>query len=399
MIRLIRIVCSFVIAKGNFRSAETWAVPKACGNERLPCDSRSSGDPGKMAKYWIPAFAGITACRSVKWGGILENHSTGRIILSFLLVCSLAAFGSASFGQDPSAGIEEILAAARSACEESRFKDAVELYTAAIKQADKQSPLYTERGAACEMSNHPQRAIEDYKKAIETDPNNYTAMVKLAEMYERRPQDFAEALDLYRRALELDPRPESKDNLRTNIAILENRLRPEDSSAVRCWHAGNRKMAAGDLYRAEVYYSKAIRLDPLMFQAHFSRGLLRARAGYLQHALKDFEEAVRISPTLRGAYIQKGLAHQQLRNTEEAGKDFEHAAKLDPRDPNALFHYAKFLEETRDAAGALEYYNLALARNPKPDLRRMIQDRISALGSLRRPDSVKDSQQKDRNLW
>jgi tetratricopeptide (TPR) repeat protein len=321
-----------------------------------------------------------------------------RLALALLLGWA-AACSSVSFGQGPAVGTEELLSAARNACGESRFRDAVELYTAAIKQADKQSPSYTERGAACEMINHPQRAIEDYKKAIETDPDNYAAMEKLAEMYERRPQDFAEALQLYRRALELDPRPESKENLRTNIAILENRLRPEDSSAVRCWHAGNRKMAAGDPYRAEVFYSKAIRLDPLMFQAYFSRGLIRARAGHPRHALKDFEETVRISPTLRGAYIQKGLANQQLGNSEQAGKDFEHAAKLDPRDPNALFHYAKFLEETREVAAALEYYDLAIERNPKSDLRKQIQDRISALGSVRKSDATKQSRQKDKNLW
>ena len=123
------------------------------------------------------------------------------------------------------------------------------------------------------------------------------------------------------------------------------------------------------------------------------------KAGYVKEALKDFEETVRISPTLRGAYIEKGLANQRLGNAEQAQKDFENAAKMDPRDPYALFYCAGALEAKKEFQDALQYYNEAITRNPKPDLRKLIQERISALGAIPKPELTKTPGKKVKDLW
>ncbi len=94
-----------------------------------------------------------------------------------------------------------------------------------------------------------------------------------------------------------------------------------------------------------------------------------------------------------------GLARQKLGNAEQAGKDFERAVKVDPRDPSALFHYAKFLEDGLNAEEALRYYCLAMERNPKPDLRKLIHERISALDTTRNSDVKRQKRQKERTLW
>ncbi len=294
---------------------------------------------------------------------------------------------------------DETLASAKSAFSEGRFRDAVGLYSQAMKQDANQSSLYFERGTAYEMINQHQKAIEDFKKSLELDPANYNAMESLAEIYELRSGRFDDALQLYRRALEMAPEPASRARLQTNIAILENRLQPDDNSPVRSWHLGNIKTAAGDLPKAERFYTKAIRMDPLMFQAYFSRGLLRMKAGYVKEALKDFEETVKISPTLRGAYIEKGLANQRLGNAEQAHQDFENAARMDPRDPYALFYYAGALETKKEFQDALQYYNEAMTRNPKPDLRKLIQERIAALGTIPKAELTKNPGKKVKDLW
>jgi tetratricopeptide (TPR) repeat protein len=162
---------------------------------------------------------------------------------------------------------------------------------------------------------------------------------------------------------------------------------------------GNIKAASGDYSKAERHYTRAILLDPSMFQAYFSRGLLRMKAGYIEDALKDFEETVRISPSMRGAYIQKGLANQKLGKVEQSHRDFENAATMDPRDPYALFYYAGALEARKEPLDALNYYNQALTRNPKPELRKLIQERISALGSVHGPESSKNPQKRTKDLW
>ncbi|MBI5251391.1 MAG: tetratricopeptide repeat protein [Desulfomonile tiedjei] len=322
-------------------------------------------------------------------------HSFNRVVIPALFVCLFPVLGAVSH----SLAAEGIASSAKNAFDEGRFRDAVELYSQVIKQDANVSSLYFERGAAYEMINQTQKAVEDFKKSIELDPANHKAMESLAEIYERRFRRFDDALQLYRKAHELTSVHDSKERLLWNIAILENRLQPDDASPVRCWRLGNIKMAAGEFSRAEVFYSKAIRMDPMMFQAYFSRGLLRLKAGYIHEALKDFEATVRISPSLRGAYIQKGLANQQLGNAEQAHKDLENAARMDPGDPYASFYHGVVLEAKNQPQDALQSYHEAITRNPKLDLRKLIQERIAVLGSAQKRESSKNLKREIKDLW
>jgi tetratricopeptide (TPR) repeat protein len=315
---------------------------------------------------------------------------------SRLLVAAILLYSLISSALEPSFADHS---SAKSAFSEGRFKDAAALYSQAIKHSGGDSLLYLERGKAYEMINDHQKAAEDFKKAMELDAGNYEAVESLAELYEHQPGRLNDALQMYRRALKVAPERQSKKRLQENIAILENRFQPDEHSAVRCWHLGNIKNAAGDFAKAERYYTKAIRLDPEMFQAYFSRGLARMKTGLVMDALKDFEETVKISPSLRGAYIQKGLANQQLGNTEQSHRDFENAVTMDPRDPYALFHYAGSLETRKEFQEALQYYNEALTRNPKPDLRKLIQERLSALGPVDKLKSSRNPPKKTKDLW
>ncbi|AFM24787.1 tetratricopeptide repeat protein [Desulfomonile tiedjei] len=294
---------------------------------------------------------------------------------------------------------QELVGRAQRAFSEGSYRESLDLYSRALNKNPSQSSLYAERGEVFEMLNQPQKAIDDYRKALHFDPSNRDAMKRLAGMYEQKPATFAEALQLYRRALNGETNTESKNQLLTSIAILQNRLQPEDASAVRCWHLGNQAVLRGDYTAAESLYTKAIALDPMMFQAYYSRGLLNSKADRFAEALGDFEQTVRISPTLRGAYVQKGLANLRLGNAEAARRDFEEAARVDPRDPNALYHFAVVLEERQDYDAALEKCHEALGRRPDHELRKSIQEKISRLELRRRSQPASKRTRHPRALW
>lgn len=294
---------------------------------------------------------------------------------------------------------QELVARAQRAFSGGSYRESLDLYSSAIKKNSSQGSLYAERGEVFEMLNQPQKAIEDYKRALQLDSSNRDAMKRLAGMFEQKSATFPEALRLYRRALSAETNPESKNQLLTSIAILQNRLQAEDASAVRCWHLGNQAALRGDYSAAESLYAKAIALDPMMFQAYYSRGLLHFKADRFAEALGDFEQTVRISPTLRGAYVQKGLANLRLGNTEAARRDFEEAARVDPRDPKALYHFAAVLEEHQDYDAAMEKCHEALGRRPEHELRKLIQEKISRLELKRGSQSAKNRTRHPRSLW
>jgi tetratricopeptide (TPR) repeat protein len=254
---------------------------------------------------------------------------------------------------------------------------------------------------AHEMLNRPEKAAEEYRKAIEADPGNYRAMENLAAIFERDGAKISEAIELYKKALALDPRQEWKDHCAACIVMLESRLRPEDASAVGCWNLGNRKALAGDDRGAEAMYTRAINLDPGLFQAYFSRGLLRLKSERLQDALADFDETARIAPRLRGAFIQHGLVHEKLGNIAQAGQSFERAAANDPHDPEAWFHLGRMREYSKEYLSAMECYQEALGQRPKPELGKLIRDRVSAVWTLGNFDAKKNSPtlKRLRELW
>lgn len=267
---------------------------------------------------------------------------------------------------------EEIIDAAEKAFTESRYQEAVKLYS---KIPDNSGAL-TGRATAYECLQMPQKAADDYQKAIQLDPANYRAMENLAGLCERDGNYVKEALSLYKTALTLDPRAEWRENIHVWIAVLERRLRHETESAVAIWQRGNEKALEDKIEEAESLYTQSMEMNPNMFQAYFRRGIIRFNSGRYDEAEKDFSDTVKLSPGFRGAYVFKGLANEQLGRMKEAEKDFELAVKHDSHDPEANFHIARMFENSRDYESARTHYNEALLRRPSPELRRLVHQRL-----------------------
>ena len=256
---------------------------------------------------------------------------------------------------------------------EDRFQDSVALFSSALKICPIDGSIYCGRGMAHEMINQDKKAVCDYHKALEIDPENYEAMENLAGIYERRGDRITEAIGLYKRALILDPRPAWKETLPVWIAMLQTRVLPETATAVGCWNVANRRTGAGKTEEAESLYSRAINLDPSFYQAYFSRGLIRLKTRDLKGALADFEHTGSLAPFSRGWLAQRGIVHKLMGNPEKALEDLQQAVTLDPTDPLALYELATMLEEKKEFRAASELYQKALKLRPDPNLRRLIQ--------------------------
>lgn len=326
-------------------------------------------------------------------------ETAGRLLMIAAALAVVFCALTDSYAQDPKSVRPgtSAMELADHAYRDGRFQDALTLYS----QVPDRSSSFFCCGMAHEMLNRPEKAAEEYRKAIEADPGNYRALENLAGIYERDGGKISEAVTLYRQALALDPRPEWKEQCAAAIAMLESRLRPEDASAIGCWHLGNKKALAGDDRSAEILYTRAIDLDPDLFQAYFTRGLLKVKLGNLQDALTDFDETVRLAPRLRGAGIQQGLIHEKMGRLVEAGKSFERAAANDPRDPEVWYHLGRVREEAKDYQSAMECYQEALGLKPKPELGKLIRERVSAVWTLGNFHAKKNSAtlKKLRELW
>jgi tetratricopeptide (TPR) repeat protein len=325
---------------------------------------------------------------TAKGSGFLIVLRVVRRCWTALLLIAMAGIIPASWAQGqappPPMDRDALIAAADSARDEGRFSDAVRLYSRAEKTFGSDPRLFRGRGMARGMLNEDSKASEDFKLAVQADASDYQSVEHLAGIYERGGTHIQEAIMLYKRALDLDPRPHMKANLAAWIAMLESRLRPDDATAVGCWHLGNEKAQKGDSTSAESLYSRAIELNPHFYQAYFSLGLVHFKAGDAGAALADFEQTVRMAPDFAQAFLQRGLAREQLGNPTEAREDFARAAKMDPRDPAALYHCARTLESDDDEDTVMRLYRDALRFRPSPELAAAIREKLSALLALPR---------------
>jgi tetratricopeptide (TPR) repeat protein len=349
----------------------------------------------------LELLCGVKSCVI---GGARVVQLSARVASALLglLIVTLSIHAQAQTPDKPSSETDRdaVIRAAEEANNEGRFQDAVRLYSRAEKEFQADAALYRGRGTAHEMLNEDRKAVEDFITAIRKDSADYQAMEGLAGIYERGGKHMAEAIELYRRAAKLDPRPEWKDKLTTWIAMLESRSRPEEGSSVGCWHVGNEKAHKRDAEAAEAWYTKALDLNPRMFQAYYSRGLLRLRNGDAAAALADFEQTVHICPEFAQGFLYRGVAYERLGKPKEAREDVDRALTLDPRDPAVVYHLARMSEEGTDAEAVLKLYETALKLRPSPELATLIRERMAGLRGqvgIRKKDSsaAKDA----KPLW
>ncbi len=284
---------------------------------------------------------------------------------------------SSSAGQDEQ--VRSAVSFAEKAFSEGRFGDAIRLYSDAIRLSPNESSLYLGRGMSSEMAGNTTKAAADYHKALERDPHNYRAMENLAGICERSRKRRAEAIELYRKALALDPRPEWQENLAVWIEMLGSVSKHGPASAVALWHRGNKEAAQGNFERAEESYAESLALNPLLYQAHFSLGLLRTKRGDFRSAISHFDRVLEIDPRFTRALVRRGLALEALGKPEAARQDFRRATLISPREVEPHYHLGRMLEHAGDYEAALASYERALKLRPKPKVAGPIRERISKL--------------------
>jgi tetratricopeptide (TPR) repeat protein len=112
---------------------------------------------------------------------------------------------------------------------------------------------------------------------------------------------------------------------------------------------GNAYLAKGDLDRAIVDFTEAIRLDPKYAEAYYNRGTAYATKGDREsavgdffesngdypHAVADYDEAIRLKPNLAEAYYGRGhVLSQNFPKGDrwgQAAANFDEAIRLNPK--------------------------------------------------------------------
>lgn len=212
-------------------------------------------------------------------------------------------------------------------------------------------------------------AAEFYREILVREPNDLTAMLELANVYERNGQ-FEYARGLLMRAASIEPR---------NADIVERRERVDRQLAAALDDEVNVMMAQGNYEGAIPKLALRITIGPESDALYFRRARCLLETGRLDAAVGDLEAAIRIDPQERYYEMRTRILTDEIdRRTDEMLEQAHGAAAAGDRDgaltlladvldldPDNARAQAEFLRLSRDATPAPSP-TAALAQKPRP---------------------------------
>lgn len=219
--------------------------------------------------------------------------------------------------------------------ERGEYGLAIRRYSQAIDSGElsqqELSIAYFNRGNAWSNKGKYTRAITDYTKAIEIDPEYADAYHKRALAwkkkgnYKRAVADYKKAANEYR-----------KDSIATITRVIE--IDPKNAEAY--FHRGNVWYDKGDYNNAIADYTQAIEIDPQYAKAYNKRGIAWKKQGNYDKAVADYTQAIDINAKNPIYYYNRGLAWENKGDYNSAIADYTKTLKIDPKEVDAYNNLA-----------------------------------------------------------
>ncbi|MDY6901246.1 MAG: tetratricopeptide repeat protein [Cyanobacteriota bacterium] len=252
----------------------------------------------------------------------------------------------------------------------SDYKQAIKLFSQAIRINPEYSSAYNLRGDAYYRLGNYEKSQQDSSAAIRSNPNDANAYYDRAfSLY--LAGEFNGAIIDYNQAIKLNPdfanayygRALARYEIQENDKAIEDlnqaiAINPKLTSAYFQRGIVHREMQ--DKLKAIKDFDKAIKINPKYAEAYYERGKTRYALNEKPTAKEDFSKVIELDSTYIDAYIARADIHTDLGYPKQAYEDYEKAIEMNPEDPKAYIHRGKYRFKMRDIEGAIENYNQAI---------------------------------------
>ena len=192
-------------------------------------------------------------------------------------------------------------------------------------------------------------AIQEYTNALELNPNNFTAHLKLGFLLYNVKQMHEQGMAHYRKALRLDPNDPcihhdlgmallhqgkfdpAIGHLSTALRGMPHGLDKQYSAARMHESLGTALSYSGKSAEAAAHLAEAVRLEPDNAQAHYTLAITLAEQGQLDRVLAHYSKAVSLKPDIDTSPVLHhllGTNYAQQRRFREAVLAEEKALNL-----------------------------------------------------------------------
>jgi tetratricopeptide (TPR) repeat protein len=225
------------------------------------------------------------------------------------------------------------------------FADAERALTRALELNPKHADTYCQRGEVYPRFSQYDRALADFEKAAELDPNNPWRHIKLAtflyvDAQDEQVRDYDRALHHAKEAVRLAP----------DSAICQATLG-------RAHWCANR-----DHERALTHLTKAIELDPSYAWAHVIRCIVYLHTGKHEEAVQSADRAIELGLKV---FANRAEAYQAAKQFDKALADYKLAEDIYPNDMYIYAHRSDIYLARKQYEAALAELNKAVELQPR----------------------------------
>src|SRR5262245_47992771 len=269
---------------------------------------------------------------------------------------------------------------------------AVAVTTYAQGQTDARTQAYYHFSKARLLDDQGQasQAIDEYKKALDLDPNNSLIYSEMAESYLRnnRPRDAAETAN---KAISIDPdnieahklltniylqiigrataqQPPSEDTISSAVHEFEEIIRIDPSERQSFLMLGRLYQIKGDRDKATAIYKKFLGIEPGSEEGVTALAKLHMDAGNFKEASELLEGFVKQRPDSDAALQTLGEAYSELKEYAKAADAYHKASELDPDDLEIKKAEAQALFMGDNYADSAKLYEALLKEDPEDGL-------------------------------
>jgi tetratricopeptide (TPR) repeat protein len=229
---------------------------------------------------------------------------------------------------------------------------------------------YYEQGLKALDQNQYQVAVDDFLKAIEAEPQDYTLRFNLALAYSLLDKD-ADAIPQYKKVLELKPDLYQAD-LNLGITLVRSKQAadavPYLTAAVAqkskefrpSYYLAAALLASDNFAKAEQAYTAALALDPKSPDAELGLAHALVKQNKLTDAAPHFKKAAELNPKYNDGLLELAALYEAQKQPAEAIALYQQFSD----NPGAQERLGELLLSSGQPADAVTHFQAAIEKSP-----------------------------------
>ncbi len=209
--------------------------------------------------------------------------------------------------------------------------------------------------------NRPEKAVNFYKTALETDAKDTDTHLKIARIYEQL-NNYSAALNEYSYALNTSS--EREDILMALERIWQKKVDENSKDAEAHANLGVVFQKEKRYNEALAEYKKAETLNPSNINTKINIGTLYQEQKKYDVAINTYNSILESSPKNVNVLLYKGECLKYLNKNDEAQEVYQNILKIDPKNTTAKAELFQIIKETMPADKVLDYMYKNLQSEP-----------------------------------